>query len=215
MSDDETLAAQDPATNATAASAEDAGGIGGDPANEAAATQLQPVEQTGAEASAPDETEALRRKCADLSNQVLRRRADFENYRKRVERERALVATDAEAILLKQLLPTIDNMERALDSAAKDDPLREGLALIHRELLALLSRLGVVEHSPADQPFDPETDEALVHDPAPGVPEGHVVEVLRKGYLYRERLLRPAWVKVAKGEPKAETTPDSDDETLH
>jgi molecular chaperone GrpE len=219
MSDDETVTApapepEEPQARAAAQEGSDKAAADAGRAGDASATQLQPATPDGD--APPDELQTLRRQCSDLRDQLLRRRADFENYRKRVERERGLAAVDAEAALLKELLPTVDNMELALVSAAEDDPLREGLALIHRELAALFSRLGVVVHSPVGLSFDPETDEALVHDHAPGVPDGHVVEVLRKGYLFKERLLRPAWVKVAKGEPSAEDlSPSSDGETVH
>jgi molecular chaperone GrpE len=220
MSDDEALTAPPAEPEATGTTTGDAAdgseGVSPVPAADATATQLQPVAATTGDETAPDELETLRHKCAELNNQLLRRRADFENYRRRVERERALVAVDAEAALLKELLPTIDNMERAVESATEESPLRDGLALIYRELIALFSRLGVVVRNPSGQPFDPETDEALVHDYAPGIPAGHVAEVLRKGYSYQDRLLRPAWVKVAKGEPTPEDpAPDSDDETVH
>jgi molecular chaperone GrpE len=146
-----------------------------------------------------EEIEALRRERDELREQVLRKRAEFENYRKRVERDRQQAGTDAAAAVLKGLVPTLDNLDRALESASKDDPLREGVELTRRELLAFLESQGVEVHDPLGQPFDPELHQALSHEPSAGFAEGTIVEVFRKSYSYRGRLLRPALVKVAKG----------------
>ncbi len=145
-----------------------------------------------------DEVAVLRREVAELKDQLLRRRADFDNYRKRVERDRNAQATDAEAGVLRKLLGTVDNLERALASHdAGAEALREGVALTHRELLAMLESLGVETISPLGQRFDPAEHQAILHEPAEGYEPGTVAEVYRKGFKYRERLLRPALVKVA------------------
>lgn len=146
-----------------------------------------------------EETEALRRERDELREQVLRKRAEFENYRKRVERDRQQAGTDAAAAIFKGLVPTLDNLDRALESASKDDPLREGVELTRRELLSFLESQGVEVHDPVGQPFDPERHQALSHEPSAGFADGTIVEVFRKGYSYKGRLLRPALVKVAKG----------------
>jgi len=146
-----------------------------------------------------EEIEALRRERDELREQLLRRRAEFENYRKRVERDRQQSGQDAAAEILKGLVPTLDNLDRALESAAKDDPLREGVELTRRDVLAFLESQGVEVQDPMGQPFDPERHQALSHEPVAGFADGTVVEVFRKGYSYKGRLLRPALVKVAKG----------------
>jgi molecular chaperone GrpE len=146
-----------------------------------------------------EETEALRRERDELREQVLRKRAEFENYRKRVERDRQQAGTDAAAAIFKGLVPTLDNLDRALESASKDDPLREGVELSRRELLSFLESQAVEIHDPVGQPFDPERHQALSHEPSAGFADGTIVEVFRKGYSYKGRLLRPALVKVAKG----------------
>lgn len=148
-------------------------------------------------ASAEEENAALRREVAELREALLRRRADFDNFKKRVERDRGAVAAEAEAALLKQLLGTVDNLERALASQEAESGLREGVALTHRELVALLESLGVETLDPLGRRFDPAEHQAILHEPAPGFEEGCVAEVFRKGFRYRERLLRPALVKVA------------------
>ena len=150
-----------------------------------------------------EELESLRRERDELKEQLLRRRAEFENFRKRVERERENARTDAVATVLKALGPELDNLDRALGAEGSDASLREGVELTRRELLAILESQGVKLEDPRGQPFDPERHQALAHEPVPGVPEGTVVEVYRKGYSYRDRLLRPALVKVAaSGAPK-------------
>jgi molecular chaperone GrpE len=162
------------------------------PANEASGLEPAP------EGEPQDEVAVLRREVAELKDTLLRRRADFDNYRKRVERDRTAAATDAEAALLRKVLGTVDNLERAL--AAQDtgaEALREGVALTHRELLAMLESLGVEPLQPLGQRFDPAEHQAILHEPAQGYEPGTVAEVFRKGFKYRERLLRPALVKVA------------------
>ena len=160
-------------------------------------------------ASAPvDENAELRREVAELKDALLRRRADFENYKKRVERDRAAATADAEAALLRQVLGTVDNLERALQ--AQDggaESLREGIALTHRELVAMLEALGVETLAPLGQPFNPAEHQAILHEPAEGFEPGTVAEVYRKGFRYRDRLLRPALVKVAS---KASGSEDDD-----
>ncbi len=164
--------------------------------------ESSPAEPAPAGEAAPeDELAALRREVAELNQALLRRRADFENYRKRVERDRGTAAVEAEASLLRQLLGTVDNLERALQAQDAGPALREGVVLTHRELLGLLESLGVEALDPIGRRFDPAEHQAILHEPATGFEPGTVAEVLRKGFRYRDRLLRPALVKVAGGEP--------------
>jgi molecular chaperone GrpE len=151
----------------------------------------------GAGAEPEDELTALRRERDELRETLLRRRADFENFRRRVERDRASATAEAEAAVLKRLLDTVDNLERALAAGGAESALREGVELTHRELVALLDSLGVVAIAPLGERFDPALHQAIVHEPAAGFEAGTVAEVFRKGYTYKDRLLRPALVKVA------------------
>jgi molecular chaperone GrpE len=160
---------------------------------------LEGVDAAPVPALTRDEIEGLRHERDELREQVLRKRAEFENYRKRVERDRQQAWSDAAADIFKGLVPTLDNLDRALESAAKDDPLREGVELTRRDLLGYLEAQGVDVQDPVGQPFDPERHQALSHEPVAGFADGTVVEVFRKGYSYKGRLLRPALVKVAKG----------------
>jgi molecular chaperone GrpE len=153
--------------------------------------------------------EALRRERDELKDQLLRKRADFENYRKRVERDRQHAGSEAVAAVFKSLIPSLDNLDRALQARAGEESLREGVELIKRDLLALLRKHGVQEEDPLGQRFDPEAHQALSTEHVPGAPEGSVVEVFRKGYSFKDRLLRPALVKVAKG-PDGENGSGSD-----
>ena len=151
-----------------------------------------------------EDIESLRRENAELKDALLRRRADFENYRRRVERDREAAAVDAEAGVLRKVLGTVDNLERALAAAGAESSLRDGVALTLREFLALLESLGVVTLDPLGERFDPAYHQAILHEPAPGFAPGRVAEVYRKGFTYKGRLLRPAMVKVASGGPGTE-----------
>jgi molecular chaperone GrpE len=116
-----------------------------------------------------------------------------------VERERDAAATEAAAAVLREVLGTVDNLERALSASGAESGLREGVALTLRELLSLLDSLGVAVVDPLGQRFDPALEQAILHEPAAGFEPGTVAEVFRKGYTFKDRLLRPALVKVASG----------------
>lgn len=161
---------------------------------------MSPVDAPAVE-GAPSDLDAMRAERDELKDRLLRRAAEFDNYRKRVERDRAQAGVEATVALLKALIPSLDNLERALSAeAARGGAFREGVELTYRDLLAALEAKGLVVEDPAGQTFDPTKHEALSHEPAPGFGEGDVVNVMRKGYSFGDRLLRPALVKVAKGE---------------
>jgi molecular chaperone GrpE len=128
-----------------------------------------------------------------------RTQADFENYRKRVARETAAARDRGAGSLAKELLPALDNLDRALDGAAEDDPLLQGVRLVRNELKAALARAGIQSFRPLGEPFDPEVHEAVATaEQAPGgSPSGTVVEVYHDGYRLGEGVLRPARVVVA------------------
>jgi molecular chaperone GrpE len=128
-----------------------------------------------------------------------RTQADFENYRKRVARDAALAQERGVVKLAKELLPALDNLDRALDSAAQDDPLLQGVRLVRSELIDALARLGIESFSPGGAPFDPGLHEAVATAPQPpdGPPGGTVVEVYQPGYRLGEHVIRPARVVVA------------------
>jgi len=126
-----------------------------------------------------------------------RTQADFENYRKRAAREAALSGGRAKAGLVRELLPVVDNLERALASAPEGDPLLEGVRLVHSDLVGVLERSGVKSFDPAGEQFDPTVHEALSTRPADGADAGIVVDVVEKGYRLNDSVLRPARVVVS------------------
>ncbi|MDF2751445.1 MAG: GrpE protein [Gaiellaceae bacterium] len=128
----------------------------------------------------------------------LRLAADFDNYRKRVAREQAALTARANERLLHELLPVLDDLERALEAAAEHEEakLEEGVRLVHQTLVGLVQRHGLSEID-TDGGFDPHVHEALLTQPGEGAAEGSVLQVLQKGYRLGERVLRPARVIVA------------------
>jgi molecular chaperone GrpE len=128
-----------------------------------------------------------------------RTQADFENYRKRVARESALAQERGVAKLVKELLPALDNLDRALDAAAEDDPLLDGMRLVRSELSAALARVGVESFAPLGQKFDPALHEAMAttSQPGSGCEQGTIAEVYQPGYRLGEHIIRPARVVVA------------------
>jgi molecular chaperone GrpE len=126
-----------------------------------------------------------------------RTQADFENYRKRVARESALAQERGVVKLAKELLPGLDNLDRALEAAAQDDPLLDGVRLVRAELSAALARAGVESFSPKGETFDPALHEAMAQQPVEGAESGTVVEVYQPGYRLGASVIRPARVVVA------------------
>jgi molecular chaperone GrpE len=128
-----------------------------------------------------------------------RTQADFENYRKRVARESTLAQERGVAKLVKELLPALDNLDRALAAAAEDDPLLEGVRLVRSELSAALARVGVESFAPLGEKFDPALHEAMAttSQPGNGCEDGTILEVYQPGYRLREHIIRPARVVVA------------------
>jgi molecular chaperone GrpE len=130
-------------------------------------------------------------------DRLLRLAADFENYKKRAARERAEYVTFANERLIKELLPVLDDLERALQAADEHEEakLEEGVELVHRALASLLERHGVKEIS-TEGKFDPHVHEALLSQPSESE-EGSVIDVVQKGYTIGDRVVRPARVIVS------------------
>ena len=165
------------------------------------------LEEPAAEPDAPADAEsrevedALRER-DEFKDLLLRKTAEFDNFRKRIERERLTLSDAAAASIIEELLPLMDDLERALkvDTGPEGaDAYRRGVELIHRQLHEILRKRGVrpVEALGAD--FDPHYHQAVSHEPAEGRREGEIIEEFRRGYLLGDRLLRPSMVKVAKG----------------
>ena len=128
-----------------------------------------------------------------------RTQADFENFRKRVARDAAQAQERGVIKLAGELLPALDNLDRALAAAAEDDPLLDGVRLVHSELGAGLARAGVESFSPLGERFDPALHEAMAtaKQPADGAESGTIVEVYQPGYRLGQTIIRPARVVVA------------------
>jgi molecular chaperone GrpE len=152
--------------------------------------------------AAPQDTDAaeLGRQRDDYYDRLLRKTAEFDNYRKRTDRERQQLAEAAAADLIKDLLPLIDDLERALKSEiASGAAIHRGVELIHKQLLDTLRKRGVMPIETLGHDFDPHFHEAVTYEPAEGRRDGEVIEEFARGYMLGDRLLRPAMVKVAKG----------------
>jgi molecular chaperone GrpE len=166
------------------------------------------VENTEAEQAEEelDETEALRNENEELIDSLQRLKAEFDNYRKRTARDQEQLVARAHERLVKELLPVVDDLERALQAAEQHEEakLEEGVRLVHRALAEVLSREGL-EEVPVDGKFDPHVHESLLSQPSEAE-EGSVIEVLQKGYKLGDRVLRPARVVVAG--PKEEPSGD-------
>jgi molecular chaperone GrpE len=136
---------------------------------------------------------------ADLQQTLLRRQADFENYRKRIEKERAEDSKRATARVIESLIPIVDGFEHAL-AAHKDDEYssyRKGFELIYKQLLDNLARLGVERVEPLGKLFDPHTHQAMDRTETADHDDGTILEVFQPAYIYNGRVLRPAMVRVA------------------
>lgn len=159
------------------------------------------AESPAADAPAPASSiEQVQRERDDYYDRLLRKTAEFDNFRKRVERERKEFTEWAAADVLGDLLAVMDDFDRALaaDAPADAQAYKAGVELIHRALLDLVRKRGVTSIETVGTDFDPHKHQAVAYDAVEGAREGEVVAELRKGYMLGERLLRPALVKVAR-----------------
>jgi molecular chaperone GrpE len=158
---------------------------------------LEPEEEI---ARLSDALEAKTREAEEHRDRYLRAAAEFDNARKRAAREREEYTRYVNESLLRELLPVLDNFDRALQ-AARGEPaaaaVTAGVELTQREFLRVLEKFGVTPFPSVGQPFDPERHEAIARVPAQGRPEGTVVDETARGYLLNGRVLRPAMVTVA------------------
>ena len=146
-----------------------------------------------------DEIVELRKERDGLHDRLLRHAAEFDNYRKRIDRERRDTAQYAATEFLQELLPVIDDFERALQmNVPGADSYRQGLEIIHRALMDMLRKRGVTPIEAVGTDFDPEVHQAVSYEEDPQRRDGEVTEEFRRGYRLGDRLLRPAMVKVAK-----------------
>jgi molecular chaperone GrpE len=144
--------------------------------------------------------EALQRERDDLQDRLLRVTAEFDNYRKRTDRERRELSDAVAGDFARDLLPALDDLERALAAPpqAGDQALRAGVELILRQVLEVLRRRNITPFESVGQQFDPSWHEALSSEAVEGKPDGEILNEVRRGYRVGSRLLRPALVQVAK-----------------
>lgn len=166
---------------------------GGDDTAPAAGPATEPAQA--------DQVQKLVAEKQDLTNSLVRLQADFDNYRKRTEKERDQARHRGVEHLVEQLLPVLDGFDRAL--AAHDDPAyedyRKGFELIRKQLWDLLAKQGVHRIESVGKEFDPNVHHAVEHVPTNDYPDGAVVDEFQPGYTFHHRVLRPAMVRVASG----------------
>jgi molecular chaperone GrpE len=164
----------------------------------------QELQESAPDAGAPAETtdslQAAQQERDALRDRLLRTAAEFDNFRKRVDRERRELSEFAASDILVELLPIVDNFERALQAPApaEADSFRTGIEMIHRQMLDLLRKRGVKPIEALGADFDPNFHQAVIHEASPDHRDGEVMAELQRGYMLGDRLLRPAMVKVAK-----------------
>lgn len=138
----------------------------------------------------------------DLEDRLLRLAAEFENYKKRIRRERENELKYAEEKLLKELLPSLDNLERAIEQGRTTEDisaLRQGVEMTYEGLLAAVEKFGLKVLASQGEPFDPNYHEAMVMEANSDVPANTIINEFQKGYMYKDRLLRAAKVVVSSG----------------
>ena len=150
------------------------------------------------EVSAASETEKLKAERDALLDRLARLQAEFDNARKRAVREQQEFREFAAADVIKNFLPILDSFERALKAGGDSTDFRDGVELIYRQFQDALQKIGVQPILAMGQPFDPRVHEAVEMVDTTEVPDHHVLDELQRGYKYKERLLRPAMVRVAR-----------------
>jgi molecular chaperone GrpE len=152
-------------------------------------------------ADTAQEPSAIERERDEYKDLLLRKTAEFENFRKRTDRERQAQSETAAFNVIQELVPLVDDLERALNAdpgSAGAEAYRKGVELIHRQLLDILRRRGVKPIEALGADFDPNFHQAVVQEVSSEHREGEVMQELQRGYMLGDRLLRPAMVKVAK-----------------
>ena len=148
------------------------------------------------------EYEAYRAESKERHDQMLRTIAEFDNSRKRADREKEESLKYALESFVKELIPTVDSIERAIQSTKESqdfDGLAEGVEMIYRALLNVLEKRGVTPIDAVNEPFDPMQHEAVMHVESEDVPENSIIEEWQKGYILHNRVIRPSMVSVSKG----------------
>ena len=150
------------------------------------------------------EVEGLRKKLEEASAKTteykdswMRSQAEFQNYRKRVERDNELTYISLKGDIVKKILPVLDDLERALQNRSPEDAWANGIELVARKFQNILESEGIKRIEAVGAEFDPNFHEAISHEPADSIQSGHVIGVVQNGYMIGERVIRPALVRVA------------------
>jgi len=167
--------------------------------NESTEESTPATDAVGAEATIEEQLAAREAEARDNWDRFVRERADLENYRKRVNREKEELLKYGNKSLIEEILPVVDNMERALAHAPEDgqDSVVEGIRMTHGMLVTALKKFGVTPLEAVGTPFDSAFHQAMAQVPTDEYPPNTVVEEYQKGYLLKERLLRPSMVTVS------------------
>ena len=136
-------------------------------------------------------------KASEYKDGWARSQAEFQNYRKRIERDNELTYANMKGDIIKKVLPALDDLERALQNRPADDSWASGIELIARKLQNILEGEGVKRIEAKGAAFDPNFHEAITHEPSDEVESEHVIDVVQNGYMLGERVIRPALVRVA------------------
>lgn len=136
-------------------------------------------------------------KTSEYKDSWLRSQAEFQNYRRRIERDNEMMYASMKGDIVKKVLPVLDDLERALQNRSVDDPWANGIELVVRKFQTILENEGVKKIEAVGMEFDPNFHEAISHEPADGTSSGHVIGVVQNGYMIGDRVIRPALVRVA------------------
>jgi molecular chaperone GrpE len=156
-------------------------------------------EQLSAEMDAlKKQLEEAQTQASEYKDSWMRAQADFQNYKKRIERDNEAMYVSMKGDIVKKILPVLDDLERALQNKPSDTGAWiSGIELIHKKLISILEAEGVKRIEAEGAEFDPNFHEAISHEPNDGVASGHVIAVVQSGYMLGERVIRPALVRVA------------------
>ncbi len=172
--------------------------------NEVNETQAEAVVTPEEKGQAAAEMDALRRQLEDAETKLAetvdgwqRSMADFQNYKRRVERDNELLKFNMKGDIVKRVLPVLDDLERAMQNRPAEDAWANGIELIVRKFQNMLDAEGIKRIEAKGAAFDPNFHEAISHEPAEGVESGYVIDVVQNGYMLGERVIRPALVRVA------------------
>ncbi len=174
--------------------------------SEEAAASGEEAEETADEQSDEEKKSFFRRKdkkdkkdekIEELTDRLTRQMAEFDNFRKRTEKEKSTMFLYGAKDVIEKILPVVDNFERGLASANPEDPFAEGMSKIYKQLITVLTDLGVTPIEAVGQPFDPNFHNAVMHVEDEEAGENIIVEEFQKGYMYKETVVRHSMVKVA------------------